>query len=189
MERIVTGDKGSDDSHGHIPSTEENACPSQHSKHIQYIITENPRWFCVNGVHHVSFVKATEGHCVGKVNPSELLSQHGLNIYGELYQIKVCADWFQATKWGFHWQQGEKCVCWFLAQLCSSINTENDLEWKKHELLLSGLSVVWNTHSTKSPCMRFSPFPLHQWPKTNLIYLEPVHRGFKKSMVQKCKQL
>lgn len=128
--------------------TEENTCPSQHSEHIHY------NWKsqvvqCQCGVHHVSFVKATEGHCVGKVNPSELLSQHGLNIYGQLYQIKVCADWFQATKWVFHWQQGA-CM-WNVSTFVGFLRyyAQVSILWKiwneKHELLLFGLLVVWNT--------------------------------------------
>lgn len=173
MERIVTRGQGSGDSHGHILRTVENSCPSQHSKRIHCNWkSQMVQHQC--GVHHVSFMKATEHQCISKINPSELLSQHELNIYGELHQIKVCADWFQATKCFFHWQQGENNmwnVSIFAGFLCNyahvSINT----------MIHSGLTVVGNTRSAKSPCKGSSPFPFHQWPKTNLLYLKSVHWG------------
>ncbi len=179
MERIVTRGQGSGDSHGHIPWTVENSCPSQHSKRIHCNWkSQMVQHQC--GVHHVSFMKATERQCISKVNPSELLSQHELNIQYMVNFIKSRSVLFDfKPQNGFFIDNGENNmwnVSTFAGFLCNyahvSINT----------MIHSGLTVVGNTRSAKSPCKGSSPFPFHQWPKTNLLYLKSVHWGFDKNI-------
>lgn len=156
MKCIVTRGQGSDEKWGeYLPQH------SQHSEHIHYN-WKSQMVQCQCGVHHGSCVKATQGHCVGKVNPSELLSQHGLNIWRTLSNQGLC--WLISShKMSFSLTTGNKyvkCVnvCWFLALLCSSINTVKDLEWKTWALTFWTASCV-KYIQTKSPCKGSSPFP------------------------------
>lgn len=95
---------------------------------------------------------------------------------------------------GFFIDKGESvfeiCCCWFHVELCWSINTGRDGEWKKPKtwsLIFRTAGCVKYTFNNK-PCKGASTFPLHQWPETNLLYLKLVHQGFDKNSVQRCKK-
>ncbi len=151
MERIVTRGQGSGDSHGHIPWTVENSCPSQHSKRIHCNWkSQMVQHQC--GVHHVSFMKATERQCISKVNPSELLSQHELNIQYMVNFIKSRSVLFDfKPQNGFFIDNRGKIICEMCQHLlvsCATMLTYPSIPW-----YILGWQ-LWEIHVQQNPHAR-----------------------------------